>query len=275
MSQPHVATVISLAQTSTALLIVAVLVVSYLVLAYLALPWAWTHYEQQKGLKARPMVTRTAQGIPGDPLNVGLVGAQHEIIRAISAAGWSPADPVTLRTALEIAGSVLLHRPYKRAPVSPLFYEGRREDLAFEKEHGSSADQRHHVRLWRVLDSGTEGRPVWLGSATFDRGVELSRYTGQITHRIASDIDEERDTLVQDLSRAGMSKTIYQVTGIGPTLIGRNGEGDRYYTDGEIKIIVTLSSDETASEKPQMIPAPAAVALKDALWRKAKGALAD
>ena len=264
---------ISLAHTSTALLIVAVLVVSYLVLAYLALPWAWTHYEQQKGLKARPMVTWTAQGIPGDPLNVGLVGAQHEIIRAISAAGWLPADPVTLRTALEIAGSVLLHRPYERAPVSPLFYEGRREDLAFEKEHGSSADQRHHVRLWRALDSGTEGRPVWLGSATFDRGVELSRYTGQITHRIAPDIDEERVTLVHDLSRTGMSKTIYQVTGIGPTLIGRNGEGDRYYTDGEIKVIVTLRSDETASEKPQMIPAPAAVALKDALWRKAKGAL--
>ena len=34
--------------------------------------------------------------------------------------------------------------------------------------------------------------------ATFDRGVELSRYTGQITHRIAPDIDEERDTLVHE-----------------------------------------------------------------------------
>lgn len=260
---------------TTGLLIVAALVVSYLVLAYLALPWAWTHYEQQKDLKGRPMVTRTVQGIPGDPLNVGLVGAQHEIIRAISAAGWSPADPVTLRTALEIAGSVLLDRPYARAPVSPLVYEGRREDLAFEKEHGSSADQRHHVRLWRVLARGAEGRPVWLGSATFDRGVELSRYTGQITHRIASDIDEERDTLVRDLNRAGMSTTIYQVTGVGPTLIGRNGEGDRYYTDGEIKIIVTVGAGETASETPKMIPAPTAVALKDALWQKARVVFAD
>ena len=53
-----------------------------------------------------------------------------------------------------------------------------------------------------------------------------------------------------------MSKTIYQVTGIGPTLIGRNGGGDRYYTDGEIKIIVTLSSGELARETPQMIRAP-------------------
>src|SRR5829696_143985 len=50
-----------------------------------------------------------------------------------------------------------------------VFYSGRREDLAFEKEHGSSADQRHHVRLWQVLDSGAEGRSVWLGSATFDK----------------------------------------------------------------------------------------------------------
>jgi len=259
---------------SGVLYVTALIVATYLLLAYAVLPWMWTHYEQQQGLQSHPMVTRTVQGIPGDPLNVGLVGSKDEIVHAILAAGWSPADPVTVRTSLEIAGSVLFERPYRNAPVSPLFYAGRREDLAFEKEHGASADQRHHVRLWQVLESGAESRPVWLGSATFDRGVELSRYTGQITHRIASDIDEERDTLVHDLSRTGMSKTIYQVTGIGPTLIGRNGGGDRYYTDGEIKIIVTLSSGESARETPQMIRAPAAAALKDALWRKLKGIFA-
>ena len=51
---------------------------------------------------------------------------------------------------------------------------------------------------------------MWLGSATFDKGVELSRYTGQITHRISPDIDEERDMLVQDLAGAGMSSAIYR-----------------------------------------------------------------
>jgi hypothetical protein len=252
----------------------ALIILSYILLAYVVFPWMWTHYEQQKGLQAHPMVTRTSQGIPGDPLNVGLVGSQHEIARAISAAGWLPADPVTLRTSLEIAGSVLFDRPYRNAPVSPLFYAGRREDLAFEKEHGSSADQRHHVRLWQVLDSGAESRPVWLGSATFDQGVELSRYTGQITHRISPDIDKERDMLVRDLVRAGMSKAVYQVTGVGPTLNGRNGGGDRYVTDGEIKVVVTLGPGETRSETPQVIPAPTLTALKDALWRKARRALA-
>ena len=100
------------------------------------------------------------------------------------AAGWSPADPITLETSLEIAGSVLLDRPYRDAPVSPLFDQGRREDLAFGKEVGSSADQRHHVCFWKTLDSGSEGRPLWLGSVTFDRSSGLSRYTGQINHHI-------------------------------------------------------------------------------------------
>jgi hypothetical protein len=39
---------------------------------------------------------------------------------------------------VEIIGSVLLDRPYKSAPVSPLYFEGRHEDLAFEKADGNS-----------------------------------------------------------------------------------------------------------------------------------------
>ena len=109
------------------------------------------------------MVTRTAQGIPGDPINVGLIGDKLDVLCAMHAAGWYPADPVTLRSSIEIVGSVLLDRPYHAAPVSPLFYLGRREDLAFEKPVGDSADRRHHVRFWKVLDQGQEKRPVWLG----------------------------------------------------------------------------------------------------------------
>jgi hypothetical protein len=41
------------------------------------------------------------------------------------AAGWYPADPVTLKSSLEIVASVALDRPYNRAPVSPLLYAGR------------------------------------------------------------------------------------------------------------------------------------------------------
>jgi LssY C-terminus len=118
------------------LLAALAVLMAYTALAYQLLPAVWSHYEHQRGLKDLPMVTRTAQGIPGDPINVGLIGDKLDVVCAMQAAGWYPADPVTARTAVEIAGSVLLDRPYRRAPISPLFYLGRPEDLAFEKPDG-------------------------------------------------------------------------------------------------------------------------------------------
>jgi LssY-like putative type I secretion system component LssY len=67
--------------------IAGIVTIVYLLLAYVILPALWTHYERQPGLASRPMVTRTKQGIPGDPLNVGLVGSKDDVIRAMSAAG--------------------------------------------------------------------------------------------------------------------------------------------------------------------------------------------
>jgi len=68
---------------SGVLLALLVIIGIYTVIAYLLLPALWTHYEHQKGLANLPMVTRTAQGIPGDPINVGLIG--DEKARRVSA----------------------------------------------------------------------------------------------------------------------------------------------------------------------------------------------
>ena len=190
------------------LLILGAVLIVYLLLAYLILPALWTHHEREPGLANLPMVTRTADGIPGDALNVGLVGNKEDITRAMHAAEWFPADPITLRTSIEIIGSVMLDRPYHDAPVSPLYYQGKKEQLAFEKPDGRSADRRHHVRLWQVLEKGTDGRPVWLGSITFDRGVGLSHDTGQVTHHIGPDIDAERDLLMHDLRDGGNGRSV-------------------------------------------------------------------
>jgi hypothetical protein len=246
------------------------LVAVYVVAAYLVLPRVWTHYEHEPGLAARPMVTVTANGIPGDPLNIGLVGTKEEAIRALAAAGWYPADPVTLKTSIEIAGSVLFDRPYREAPVSPLFYDGRKQDFAFEKPVGQNADRRHHVRFWETLKSGEAGRPVFLGSATFDRGSGVSHYTGEITHHIAADIDAERDLLVADLIAAHMLTEIFHVSGIGPTLLGRNGGGDPYYTDGEISIGVISPGAAPTAKAPTVLPDPVPVAAKNAIWSSAR-----
>jgi hypothetical protein len=248
----------------------AALAAMYLALAYLVLPALWSHYEHEPGLKEVPMRTTTKEGIPGDPLNVGLVGTAEELVRAVSAAGWSPADPITLKTSIEIAGSVLFDRPDPYAPVSNLFYEGRRQDLAFERPFGRSADQRHHVRFWRVLDAGKDGRPVWLGAATFDRGVGLSRFTGQITHHIAADVDAERDRLIADLTRAGYLSQIYTVSGIGPTLRARNGGGDLFHTDGDVWVGVLTPGAVASMAEPPVLASPPGVAIKNRAWTKGK-----
>jgi hypothetical protein len=249
------------------------IVMAYTLLAYLILPAVWTHYEHQKRLADLPMVTLTAQGIPGDPINVGLVGETKDVLCAMQAAGWYPADPVTLRSSIEIAGSVLLDRPYRDAPVSPLYYLGRREDFAFEKPVGSSADHRHHVRFWKVLDQGEEKRPVWLGDATFDRSVGVSHYTGAITHHIDADIDAERKLIASDLEAAGMVEARYQVTGVGPTLAGRNGGGDLYYTDGEVWILRLVEACQKRTSPADIIPSPAATEIKDQIWQGIADAL--
>jgi hypothetical protein len=213
------------------------------------------------------MVTRTAQGIPGDPINVGLVGSKPDVLCAMHAAGWYPADPITLRSSLEIVGSVVLDRPYRDAPVSNLFYEGRREELAFEKPEGRSADRRQHVRFWEVLKQGEEGRPVWLGAATFDRRVGFSHYTGQVTHHIAPDIDAERERLTNDLKAARVVEAIYEVSGVGPTLLGRNGEGDPYFTDGEVEISRLVEGCNTKAATVADLDNPPIVDLKNDVWK--------
>jgi hypothetical protein len=257
------------------LLILGAVPIVYLLLAYLILPAVWTHHEHEPGLASLPMVTRTGDGIPGDALNVGLVGNKEDITRAMHAAEWFPADPITLRTSIEIVGSVMLDRPYHDAPVSPLYYQGKKEQLAFEKPDGKSADRRHHVRLWQVLERGADGRPVWLGSITFDRGVGLSHDTGQVTHHIGPNIDAERDLLMHDLREAGMVEAFFQISGIGPTLFGRNGEGDPYYTDGEIDVARLVVDGAKRTEPPAILAAPALIALKDQVWHGVSQSIAS
>jgi len=237
-----------------------------------ALPLAWKHYERHKGLEGQPMVTRTKQGIPGDPINFGVVGAEADLQCAFAAAGWRAANPVTMKSSLGIVGSVVLRRPYPTAPVSALYYQGRKEDLAFELAEGRSADRRHHVRLWRITSAGSiPGRPLWLGSDSFDRGVGVSHTTFRVTHHIDPDLDSERDFLASALDRAGHVAADYQISGVGPTPLGRNGGGDPYFTDGDVEIErLTTGCAAPAGSTTIHHASPWTAQLRSWVWRVAR-----
>ncbi len=251
------------------------LVAAYLVVAYLLLPRLWRHYEHQPAMEEAPKITRTNAGLPGDPLNVGLVGTRAEVLDAFAAAGWRVAAALGVSSDLRIAESVLADRPDLTAPVSNLFLFGRIEDLAFEKEVGESARQRHHVRFWRDDQLGPGGKPFWIGAASFDRGVGLSHRTGQITHHIAPDLDADRNLVMSALAAAGKLTERYQVTGIGPTLNGRNAGGDRYFTDGELDVGVLVPGDGHHATPPQVLPNSAPVSAKDRIWSWLRPFLAE
>ncbi len=211
------------------------LTVLYLSAAYLAVPAAWKRYARRHpSLADVPDVTHTGAGIPADPINVSLVGTKPQVLRSMLDANWYPADPLTLRSSLEIAGATVFRRRYDDAPVSSLYLFGRKEDLAFEQPAGRDPRKRHHVRFWRSEKVDPDGRPVWLGAATFDVKVGFSHRTGQITHHTGADIDAERNLLFADLQRTGQLSEVYLVKDFREVREGRNGGGDRWRTDGNL-----------------------------------------
>lgn len=213
------------------------LLLAYLVVAYLVMPVVWTWYvRDHPTLDAVPHITFTADGLPGDPLNIALIGTETALKKILLAAKWDQADPLTLRSSLEIAEAAVLERPYVDAPVSTLYLWGRKEDLAFEQPVGDNPRQRHHVRFWRADQVDRDGRPVWVGAAIYDTSVGFSDTTGQITHHTAADIDAERDKLLRDLKQTGDLSEVYTIQGFHNILQGRNGGGDPWHTDGGLAV---------------------------------------
>lgn len=228
---------------------VGMLLLIYLAIAYLLIPFVTgEYYKHHPTFDDDPRITTTGDGHPGDPLNVALIGTKEQIDAAMNAAKWYPAAALGLRSDIDIAADTVLSRPDDEAPVSSLYLFGRKEDLAFEQPVGDNPRQRNHVRFWRVADLEDAGRPVWIGSASYDERVGFSHTTGQITHHIAADVDRERDHLFQGLKQAGGLQEEYTIDGFHTKLEGRNGGGDPWHTDGDLYVgIVAASSVESAN----------------------------
>ena len=70
-----------------------------------------------------------------------------------------------------------------------------------------------------------------------------------------------------------MVEAKYQVTGIGPTMAGRNGGDDLYYTDGEVWILRLVDACQKHAGAVTIIPSPLATEIKDQIWQAIAGTM--
>lgn len=221
-----------------AVFIVLASALSYFCLAYEFVPMAWKFVERRHpALDDVGTRSYTSVGIPGDPFNVAFVGSEDDLHKKMLAAGWFPADPITLTSSLRIAKDSVFHKPYPDAPVSDLYVKGHKQNYAFEQADGGNPSKRHHVRFWRADRLDAIDRPLWVGAATYDAGVGVSHTTGQITHHIAAQVDQERDKLIADLQRDN-DIVLQWIAPFQQQLEGKNGGGDKFITDGRLAVFM-------------------------------------
>jgi len=204
---------------------------------------------------------RLYDGLLGDPVNLALRGTEAEVHAAMARAGWVRADQLGFRSGLRIVTSTLRRRSYAEAPVSPAFLFARMQDFTYQQEVNASPARRHHVRFWRAprgwrLPGGAS--VDWIGSASYDRGVGLSLFTLQITHKIASNTDVERDHIVRTLRTANPAVEVEVISHFSTGYHSRTGGGDAIETDGDLPI-ANLSRLEAGADRANMDDAAAAV----------------
>jgi hypothetical protein len=223
---------------------------TYGVAAYVILPFA-----VHMGLKILhrrrvPRFTVTADGLPGDPVNLALIGTLAQLRAAFAGAGWTRADSLSLASSWRMAWAFVLGEPYPTAPFSTLYLFGRGQDLGFQQAINGSPRKRHHVRFWAKSLKEVEAvntasfwlkteRPnendcvLWVGAGTKDTGFSLTLLTLQMTHATDSDTNAERDYIIDELTKHGVIKnaSLYRT---GDEL--RTKHVSHYITDGDVAV---------------------------------------
>ncbi|GGC89610.1 LssY C-terminal domain-containing protein [Enterococcus wangshanyuanii] len=184
--------------------------------------------------------SRTSDGLLGDPVNLAFIGSKAELEQLFIDSGWTVAEKLSLQSSVKMILASVLGKSYPSAPVSSLFLFDKRQDIAFEKQIENNPRRRHHVRFWQTPENWylPGGRQAdWLGAATYDKKVGLSFFTGQVTHKINSDVDKERDFVLDTFEKPKQPVSIELVEHFTTSYHGRNGGGDEIFTDGALPFI--------------------------------------
>lgn len=174
-----------------------------------------------------------------EPISLVFVGSEEDLVGVFTRAGWVRADlPTPLRVVQE-GLAALRNQPDPAGPATPAYFANRPQNLTFEKPETGAASirKRHHTRLWQTSYCvAPKCRPLWVATASFDMGIELSRRLHLPTHRIDPAIDNERALIVTDLIGVGATQE-GNVT-VSQTLHGMNAAGDPFSTDGHAVVLV-------------------------------------
>jgi len=202
----------------------------------------------------------------GDPLNLVIVGNVGDLLAAMSRAGWSFTHRIDANTVGRMLGAAISGASYPVAPVSPLYFAGRPQDVALQRARNTIV-QRNHLRLW-LAPFRFEGRSVWIGQISRDIAIKATTLSPTLTtHVIDPNVDEAREHLLQSLLVAGAIERFAFVTGMAPVSAAdprRNLTDDPYFTDG-LRFVVLLSADGmTAPEDAEFLE-----------WRKSADPIRD
>ena len=193
-------------------------------------PWASAGTAAVPPLPPRATDKRGVQG--ADPINLVLLGDAAAVDTAFGRAGWSAAQRSTFGALARETEDIVLSRRDSASPMSHEYYLGRVEDLRFERA-SPTARARHHVRLWRATDADT----LWAAAATEDVGMLVSARRHTVTHRIAPDVDRERDLLVGDLLAGGCAVLEGYATLPGAQRSGVSLAHQPFVTDGRVAVL--------------------------------------
>jgi hypothetical protein len=228
---------------------VLALALTYGMAAYVILPRTVRMSLKILQRKHVPRYTITGDGLPGDPVNLVLIGTLEQLRAAFAIAGWSEADRLSLASSWRMVRAFAFNSPYPTAPFSTLYLFGRGQDIGFQKAIGNSPRKRHHVRFWALSLEHAEAtlgttslwhdaerppnyeRVLWAGAGTKDTGFSLTQLTFQITHATDADTNAERDYIIAELSKNRVIADVisYQAHQFLPV-----ERVNRYVTDGEV-----------------------------------------
>jgi LssY C-terminus len=187
-------------------------------------------------LRNLPYRTMTANSNkPSDLTNLVFLGDPSALERAFRAAGWVQADRLNTVSGFLTLRSIAENQSYHSAPMSVLLLDEQRPMFTFSKTLNTFS-KRHHLRIW-LRSEKWRGKRVLTASATQDIGIALSRKNKTFIHVIDTEIDRERDKIVNDLVFTGcVNASELQPRSWLPT-DAQNATGEPLMTDRRVAVL--------------------------------------